>query len=74
MFNTTEGEYMWRGYLNYDTLRNPTQRSYLDTDEFAAIGSELALAYDALKVNVLAFARLIYADKALIGEEISAEI
>ena len=74
MFNTTEGELMWRNYLNYDTMRNPNPRSYLDTADFASIGVEMALGYDALKVNLYAMEKLLREKKPITGEGISAAI
>ena len=74
LFNSTESEFMWRGFLAGDTEKSIAPRAYVQPPEYTGKGVQYALAYDALKVNMLAMSRLIYAKKTINGVSLSEDI
>ena len=74
LFNSTESEFMWRGYLSGDTEKSIAPRAYVQPPEYTGKGVQFALAYDTLKVNILAMQRLIHAKTTINGETLSKDI
>jgi len=73
-YDTTEGEFHWRSWLDTDMMKASTKRKYLDESNFATLGVDLALAYDALKVNLMAYGRILQREELLSGKAVSMEI
>ena len=49
-------------------------RAYMQPADYSENGVHYALAYDALKVNIMALHRLIYTKKTIDGVSLSREI
>ena len=69
--NSSQSSFMWRGFMEEKPV---APRAYVQPADYYENGVHYALAYDALKVNIMALHRLIYARKTINGVSLSREI